>query len=239
MWFSISLCWCFNRLQTKKAERVGFEPTVELPPLRFSRPACSTAPAPLRERIADLLFYVSEGDLRITSAATFCYSVFDRLSRGKSMKRATKSAAKLVVLENNDPISVETEEIQSRIRERAYELSKERGHAGREMDDWLTAESEIISVPQADLIERDGMFQVRFAIPAVDLHDVQVMTSSDQILVKADYQHEAESDEGTVHLRDFRSGTVFRSLRFPQPTDVNSVDVEYQDGVLRMTATKA
>jgi hypothetical protein len=32
----------------EKAERVGFEPTVELPPLRFSRPACSAAPAPLR-----------------------------------------------------------------------------------------------------------------------------------------------------------------------------------------------
>jgi len=103
----------------------------------------------------------------------------------------------------------------------------------------VTAESEIISVPPADLIERDGMFQARFAIPALDLRDVQVMTSSDQMLVKADYRHEAESDEGTIHFRDFKSGTVFRSLRFPQPIDVNSVDLEYQDGVLRMTASKA
>src|SRR5260370_15239626 len=49
-----------------KAERVGFEPTVELPPLRFSRPACSTAPAPLRKLTADLPFYLRDGDLRIT-----------------------------------------------------------------------------------------------------------------------------------------------------------------------------
>src|SRR5262249_35468411 len=33
----------------EKAERVGFEPTVELPPLQFSRLACSAAPAPLRK----------------------------------------------------------------------------------------------------------------------------------------------------------------------------------------------
>ena len=53
------------------------------------------------------------------------------------MKRATKFPARLVVLQSNDPISAETEEIQSRIRERAYELSRERGHAGREVDDKL------------------------------------------------------------------------------------------------------
>ena len=32
------------------AERVGFEPTVQLPALRFSRPARSTTPAPLRTK---------------------------------------------------------------------------------------------------------------------------------------------------------------------------------------------
>ena len=77
------------------------------------------------------------------------------------MKRATKSATKLVVLDNNDPISKETEQLQSRIRDRAYQLSQERGHAGREVDDWLTAESEIIAVPPAELIEKDGTFEVK------------------------------------------------------------------------------
>ena len=43
------------------------------------------------------------------------------------MKRARKSAARVVVLENNDRISEETEEIQNRIRERALQLSQERG----------------------------------------------------------------------------------------------------------------
>jgi len=55
------------------------------------------------------------------------------------MKRATKSVAKLVVLENNDRISAESEEIRNRIRERAFQLSQERGHAGGETDGWLTA----------------------------------------------------------------------------------------------------
>ena len=39
-----------NKLHEHMTERVGFEPTVELPPHRFSRPAYSTALAPLQIR---------------------------------------------------------------------------------------------------------------------------------------------------------------------------------------------
>jgi len=154
------------------------------------------------------------------------------------MKRATKSAAKLVVLENNDPISEETEQLQGRIRDRAYQLSQERGHAGREVDDWLTAESEMISVPPAELIERDGMFEVKFAIGSIDPQDVRVMTSPERVLVRCEARHECESETGTVHLCDFKSLTVFRSVPFPERIDVNSVDLAVEDGLLRITAVK-
>ena len=154
------------------------------------------------------------------------------------MKRATKSATKLVVLDNNDPISEETEQLQSRIRDRAYQLSQERGHAGREVDDWLTAESEIIAVPPAELIEKDGTFEVKFAIGGIDSQDVRVMTSPDRVLVRSEARHECESESGTVHLCDFKSLTVFRSVPFPERIDVNKVDVAFEDGLLRITAAK-
>ena len=93
----------------------------------------------------------------------------------------------MVVIENNDRISAETEEIQNRIRERAFTLSQERGHAGREMDDWLTAESEIIAVPPADLIEKDEMFQVRMAIVGLDLEKMSVMNPSSSVMDDRSY----------------------------------------------------
>jgi len=154
------------------------------------------------------------------------------------MKRATKSAVKLVVLENDDRISAETEEIQNRIRERAFQLSQERGHAGREMDDWLTAESEVISVPPADLTEKDGIFHVRLAIVGLNLQDMSVMASPEQMLVRGHYGRDHHSEGGTVHLCDFKSATVFRSIRFPQRIDVNSIEVGYHEGILRVSAAK-
>jgi len=44
---------------------------------------------------------------------------------------------------------------------------------------------------------------------------------------------------GTILLRDFKPAAVFRSVQFPQPIDVRSVEVEFQDGILRVTAAKA
>ena len=155
------------------------------------------------------------------------------------MKRATKRAAKLILLENNDLISFETEQLQDRIRGRAYELSQQRGHPGREIDDWLTAESEIVSVPPAELIEKKRAFQVTFGILGINLQDMQVMASTDQVLVKADYRHHREAEDGIVHLCDFKSATLFRSVRFPERIELNSLDVDVQDGFLRITASKA
>ena len=154
------------------------------------------------------------------------------------MKRQTKSAARLVLLENNDAIASQTEEIQNRIRERAYEISQMRGHLSREMDDWLSAESDIISVPPMDIVEMGETFNVRIAAPGVEPADVQIMTSSDQMLVKCHPIHRHEDDAGILHLCDFKSATLFRSFRFPQAIDVDSLDINLADGMLRITAAK-
>ena len=154
------------------------------------------------------------------------------------MKRAPKSVAKLVVLENSDPISAETEAIQSRIRQRAFELSQTRPDHARELYDWIMAESEIMSVPPVKLVEKDGMFEARFAVSGINPEDLHVMVTSDQILVKGEHNEGAESDDGIVHVSDSKSATVFRSIALPQTIDTKSVRIDFEYGVLRVSAAK-
>jgi HSP20 family molecular chaperone IbpA len=153
------------------------------------------------------------------------------------MKRASKPA-KLVVLDNNDPILAETEAIQRRIRQRAFELSQTRPADAQELYDWKAAESEVISVPPVELVERDGMFDVRFAVAGVSPDDVNVMVTSDQILLKSQFAHEHESHTGTVHFCDFKSATVFRSISLPQRIDVKTVKVDFEHGMVHVSAAK-
>jgi HSP20 family molecular chaperone IbpA len=154
------------------------------------------------------------------------------------MKRAPKSAARLVVLDNSDPILAETEAIQERIRQRAFVLSQTRPPDAHEIYDWIVAESEIISVPPAELTEKDSTFEVKFAVAGVNPDDVRVMVTPDQVLLKSEYSHEHDADTGTVHLCDFRSATVFRSVNLPQSIDVKSVKVDVAGGLVTVTASK-
>jgi HSP20 family molecular chaperone IbpA len=151
------------------------------------------------------------------------------------MKKA-KSAPKLVVLENGDPISAESEAIQSRIRQRAFELSQTRPDHARELYDWIMAESEVRSVPPVRVVERNGTLEARFAIAGVHPEDMNVMVTSNQILIKGEYNERRESNEGTVHLSDYRSATVFRSVTLPHAIDTKTVKVDFEHGVLRVIA---
>jgi len=153
------------------------------------------------------------------------------------MKRDRKSA-KLVVLETDDPIFAETEAIQSRIRQRAFELSMTRPPDAQELFDWMTAESEIISVPPTELLEKNGTFELKCAVAGVDPDDISVMVRPNQIVIKSDYRHQHSIDDATVHLCDFKSATVFRTVNLPKPIDVNTVKAKFDQGVLRLKAVK-
>lgn len=153
------------------------------------------------------------------------------------MKRATKSA-RFTVLDNPDPIVAETEAIQGRIRQRAFELSQTRPQDAYELYDWKAAEAEVVSVPPVELVERDGLFDLTFAVAGVNPNDVNVMITADQIVLKSQSTHRHDSASGKVHFCDFKSATVFRSVNLPQPIDVKTVKVDFEGGIVHITAAK-
>jgi HSP20 family protein len=142
------------------------------------------------------------------------------------------------VFDNDDPITAETEAIRDRIRQRALELSHNRPHNAHELYDWIAAEAEVVSVPPVELIERNGTFEMRFAIAGVNPNDVNVMITPNRIVLKSQFRHEHGADAGTVHMCDFKSTTVFRPVNLPQTIDIKSVRVEFEDGIVHVIAAK-
>jgi HSP20 family molecular chaperone IbpA len=87
-------------------------------------------------------------------------------------------------------------------------------------------------------VEKNGSFEVKFAVAGVSPDDMNVMVTPNQILLKSEYSHQHDRETGTVHLCDFKSATVFRSVNLPQPVDVNSVRLYFADGILLVSALK-
>jgi HSP20 family molecular chaperone IbpA len=153
------------------------------------------------------------------------------------MSKRQVVSGNVVLCDNEQPIVTEVDEVQSRIRQRAFEISLTRSHAKREIDDWLVAESEVIVSPPVEVAEKKGLFIISIAAPGIDAENLTVMATRDQILVKADFRHNHEP-EAQIHSCDFRSTMMFRSVRLPEPIDLRSLKTKLTDGVLRITAQR-
>jgi HSP20 family molecular chaperone IbpA len=153
------------------------------------------------------------------------------------MSKRQRVTGNVVLCDDNESITTETDQVQSRIRRRAFELSLNRGHAGREVDDWLTAESEVIVSPPVEVAEKAGEFIVRMAAPGIDPKHLIVLATREQVLVKSDFRHDHEPD-AQIHSCEFKSTLLFRAIPFPEPIELKSVKTELNDGMLRITARR-
>src|SRR5690349_25091343 len=105
----------------------------------------------------------------------------------------------------------EIERMQNRIMRRAYEIFDMNGNVfGKDIDDWLQAERELIWKPSIELKEKDNEFRLEIAVPGVDPKDINIEVTSDDILVTANLQHEHKEKKGQVYACEFASGDLFR-----------------------------
>lgn len=139
-----------------------------------------------------------------------------------------------------DTVFDELNRLQARISERAYDLFRDRADRwGNAVDDWLSAEHDLIWKPAVELREKDGQVEILAALPGVEAKDIDVQVTPEDVLIKAAAAREHSAQEDTVHVREFASGHAFRSIHLPARIDPNSVKAEYRNGLLRLTATMA
>ena len=126
------------------------------------------------------------------------------------------------------------------IARRAYEIYLERGAlAGRDLDNWLAAEQEMVWTPAIEVLQRNGELMVQVAIAGIEPDDFTVRLTEEHLLIKSERTH-AHRDEGdVVHACEFRSGPVFRIIHFPKRVDPATVEVDYRNGLLRLKAALA
>ena len=140
-------------------------------------------------------------------------------------------------IKKTESILDELKQMQDRIMHRAYDLFETRGRAlGRDLEHWLAAEQELIWRPSVELIEKDKEFSLRIAVPGVAPKDIDIEVTPEYLLVKAEACHEHEEDKGYVHVCEFESGNLFRSIRFPKTINPDKVKAEFKNGVLHVNA---
>jgi HSP20 family molecular chaperone IbpA len=134
----------------------------------------------------------------------------------------------------------ETVDVLSKVQQRAFELFESRGRTpGNDVDDWLQAEREAFRVPDTELAEVDGEFQLELALPGFDAKDIHVAALPDAVIVEGEAAHQHRGASGRVYFCEFGERRVFRRIPLPRPADVDRASATLDNGLLKVRVAKA
>ena len=144
-------------------------------------------------------------------------------------------ATETLPIRKSESIFDEIQKMNDRIMRRAYDIFTGNGGIfGKDLDNWLAAERELLWKPPIELREEDDEFLVNIAVPGIEAKDLEIEVTTEDLLVKGDAHHEHKEEKGKVHTCEFESGRLFRTIRFPKKIDPDKVKTEFKNGILRI-----
>lgn len=138
------------------------------------------------------------------------------------------------------PVFEELDRRMEQVRRRAFDLFAARGwEPGHDLEDWLAAEKELLGWPAAELVEKDGEFEMDLTLPGFEAKDIEVIAAPESVTVHASVEKKAEQTHEHVLWSEFGRNEVFRKVTFPADIELPRVTAEFSNGLLRVHAPKA
>lgn len=116
----------------------------------------------------------------------------------------------------------------------AYEHFVERGYAhGHDLEDWLRAESELLTLTPLELYQTQHSITLKTAIPGYRTKDIEIHVEPRRVFITGQQSQEWEEKAGKP-LRSEHSKRLFRSLDLPVPIDPAQVTATFDGGILQV-----
>ena len=139
--------------------------------------------------------------------------------------------------ENRLPVFSEVAKRCEAVRKRAFDLFEQRGRQlGRDLDDWLKAEHELMGWPAAEMVEKDGKYELEMTLPGFEPKEVEVTATPNEVIVHAATEEEKKQEKGKVLWTEYGSNEVYRRFEVPKAINVDKVAAKLDKGILRITA---
>lgn len=94
-------------------------------------------------------------------------------------------------------------------------------------------------MPRTNIVEKDASFVISLELPGIDVSDVDVEASDDKLTISGEKKIELQDETDKLHRRERVSGKFERSFEFPTQVDFESIQADFQNGVLTVTVPKS
>ncbi|MFU8826345.1 MAG: Hsp20/alpha crystallin family protein [Brevefilum sp.] len=90
-----------------------------------------------------------------------------------------------------------------------------------------------------DVVENDDEFIVKADVAGINPDDIEITYTDNNLSIKGEMVDEREErEEGRYHLRERRYGTFSRTISMPGTVDVENIQAETENGVLKIHLPK-
>lgn len=131
------------------------------------------------------------------------------------------------------------EELHNSIARRAFELFEGKGRwPGRELDDWLRAESEMLHPMHLELTESDNHLTVRAEVPGFNAKDLEINVEPRRLTVTGKRETKDETKKGKTIYSELCASEILRAVDLPAEVDTSNVSATLKDGILNIKMAK-
>jgi HSP20 family protein len=92
--------------------------------------------------------------------------------------------------------------------------------------------------PAVDVYEDENAFLIKVDLPEVSREDVKVNLEENLLSISGERRFENEDRRDNYHRVERSYGQFYRSFTLPPNVNVEAIDAQYKDGVLRLTLPK-
>ena len=89
-----------------------------------------------------------------------------------------------------------------------------------------------------DVTESEDGYVVVASVAGINPDDVEITVEDNILSIKGEFSEDSETEEKSYLVRERRTGSFGRSIRFPVDVDAEAVDAAYENGVLTLNVPK-
>src|SRR5437870_5039904 len=138
-----------------------------------------------------------------------------------SMERRKVSASTIT---DGDEFLAQMDALFAKIEQRAYEVFLDRnGEPGKEMEDWLKAESELLRLVPCEVMDKGNELMVRAEVPGFNQRELEVKADVDRIFITGHKERTMQSSSESRIFSDRECKDMFRQIPLPMRVDPKQV----------------
>jgi HSP20 family protein len=139
-----------------------------------------------------------------------------------------------------DDFSQRSTEIYESIARRAFEIFESSGRiSGRDHEDWLKAEAELLHPVHLEIAESDQAVTVRAEVPGFSAKDVEIRLEPQRLAITGKRETNEERRTEKTLYSERCVDQVFRVIDLPAEVNPEKATATLKDGILQLAMPKA